>query len=108
MVELMREYGSEVSETISTPRVTGGIQKASIIRQFRRWNPNFFQYFERRNGQWVPKLGKQAELDRRAKARQRGGSSNQHQGDGAQTSHYKSSNSASKSKKKQQGKASSK
>jgi len=68
MVEIMQEYGSELSETVMPPRKSA-IQKASIVRQFRRWNPHFFQYFQHVNGKWVPKLGKHGELERRAKIR---------------------------------------
>lgn len=65
----MHEYGSEVSEHALPPR-KGEVQKASVVRQFRRWNPNFFQYFEYRQGKWAPKLGKLAELQRRARVRE--------------------------------------
>jgi len=68
MLEIMSEYGSEISETAVPPR-KGAVQKASVVRQFRRWNPNFFQHFVHRDGKWVPKLGRQGELDRRANAR---------------------------------------
>jgi hypothetical protein len=64
----MYEYGSEISDQVLAPR-KGDVQKASVVRQFRRWNPNFFLYFEHRQGRWVPKLGKKAELERRALAR---------------------------------------
>ena len=65
----MHEYGSEVSDNALPPR-KGEVQKASVVRQFRRWNPKFFEYFEHRNGRWVPKLGKKAELERRERARE--------------------------------------
>jgi hypothetical protein len=68
MLALMREYGSEVSETSLPPRKTF-VQKASVVRQFRRWNPNFLDYFEYRDGKWHPKLGKEGELKRRQLAR---------------------------------------
>lgn len=68
MLQLMREYGSEVSETSLPPRKTF-VQKASVVRQFRRWNPNFLEYFEFRDGKWHPKLGKEGELKRRQAAR---------------------------------------
>ena len=64
----MREYGSEVSDTVMPPRKQH-VQKASVIRQFRRWNPNFLDWFEYRSGQWVPKLGRAGELARREEAR---------------------------------------
>lgn len=64
----MRTYGSEVSDTVMPPRKTK-IQKASVIRQFRRWNPNFLEYFQYKYGRWVPKLGKEAELKRREEVR---------------------------------------
>ena len=67
-MELMRTYGSELSDTVMPPRKTK-IQKASIIRQFRRWNPNFLEFFHYAGGQWVPKLGKAGELKRREEAR---------------------------------------
>ena len=68
MLELMRTYGSELSDTVMPPRKTK-IQKASVIRQFRRWNPNFLEYFQYAGGKWVPKLGKEGELKRREEAR---------------------------------------
>ena len=64
MLTLMHEYGSEISDTAMPPRKQN-VQKASVVRQFRRWNPNFLDWFEYRSGQWVPKLGKVAELQRR-------------------------------------------
>lgn len=64
----MREYGSEVSDTAMPPRKTN-VQKASVVRQFRRWNPNFLDWFTFRNGHWVPKLGKEGELQRREESR---------------------------------------
>lgn len=64
----MSEYGSEVSEHAVPPR-KDGIKKASVVRQFRRWNPTFLEHFEHRHGKWVPKLGKEGELKRRAQAR---------------------------------------
>jgi hypothetical protein len=68
MIDLMQVYGSEVSDTAMPPRKSC-VQKASVVRQFRRWNPNFLQYFEHVNGRWVPKLGKHAELTRREQSR---------------------------------------
>lgn len=85
MLDIMREYGSEVSGTAVAPR-KGTVQKASVIRQFRRWNPNFFLHFYHRNGRWVPKLGKEAELERRASVRDemaRKTAKNQTRGQGA-------------------------
>lgn len=68
MLQLMRDYGSELSDTAVPPR-KDAVQKASVVRQFRRWNPTFFEHFVHKNGKWVPKLGKKGELDRRAKVR---------------------------------------
>jgi hypothetical protein len=68
MLEIMREYGSEVSETSMPPRKSF-VQHASVVRQFRRWNPNFHDWFEHVDGQWRPKLGKAGELKRREEAR---------------------------------------
>lgn len=68
MLEIMKIYGSEVSETAIPPR-KDNVQKASVVRQFRRWNPNFFEFFYHKDGKWVPKLGKEGELKRRAQAR---------------------------------------
>jgi hypothetical protein len=68
MLQLMREYGSELSETAVPPR-KDAVQKASVVRQFRRWNPTFFEHFYHKGGKWVPKLGKKGELERRAKLR---------------------------------------
>ena len=70
MISIMQEYGSEVSnQTLPAQRKTN-IKKASIIRQFRRWNPEFFRFFVHVNGKWVPKLGKEGELRRRIEKRQ--------------------------------------
>jgi hypothetical protein len=56
MIRIMQEYGSEVSNQ-TLPKRKDDIKKASIVRQFRRWNPEFFRYFIHVNGEWVPKLG---------------------------------------------------
>jgi hypothetical protein len=72
MLEIMREYGSEVSETSMPPRKSF-VQHASVVRQFRRWNPNFHDWFEHVDGQWRPKLGKAGELKRREEARRLAG-----------------------------------
>jgi hypothetical protein len=69
MLSIMREYGSEVSDMAMPPRKSY-VQKASVVRQFRRWNPHFLEWFEHVNGRWVPKLGKDGELRRRQQARQ--------------------------------------
>jgi hypothetical protein len=73
MLELMQAYGSEVSDhTHLSLALTSGkrnVQKASIVRQFRRWNPNFQEFFRHEGGKWIPKLGHQGELDRRARNR---------------------------------------
>ena len=69
MLHLMRTYGSEVSDMAMPPRKSC-VQKASVVRQFRRWNPHFLDWFEHVNGQWVPKLGREGELKRRQQARQ--------------------------------------
>lgn len=77
MLELMQTYGSEVSDHTHLNSSTLNadnknrktVQKASIVRQFRRWNPNFHEFFRHENGKWVPKLGLQGELDRRARSR---------------------------------------
>jgi hypothetical protein len=68
MMDLMQEYGSEVSDTAMLSRKSG-VKKASVIRQFRRWNPNFLDYFVHQNGKWIPKLGKVQELARREQSR---------------------------------------
>ena len=68
MLQLMREYGSELSDTAVPPR-KDSVQKASVVRQFRRWNPTFFEHFYHKNGKWIPKLGKKGELERREKVR---------------------------------------
>ena len=67
-MEIMSVYGSEVSETSVPPRKEN-VQKASVVRQFRRWNPNFFEFFIHKDGKWTPKLGKEGELKRREVAR---------------------------------------
>lgn len=68
MIRIMQEYGSEVSNQ-TLPKRKKDIKKASIVRQFRRWNPEFFRYFIHLNGEWVPKLGKDGELKRRMEKR---------------------------------------
>mmetsp|Transcript_10686 Transcript_10686/g.29487 ORF Transcript_10686/g.29487 Transcript_10686/m.29487 type:complete len:80 (-) Transcript_10686:1648-1887(-) len=69
MIQIMEVYGSEVSNQTLPRRKRGDIKKASIIRQFRRWNPEFFRFFVHVNGQWVPRLGKEGELRRREEKR---------------------------------------
>ena len=68
MLRIMHEYGSEISNQ-TLPKRRDNIKKASIVRQFRRWNPEFFHWFIHVNGEWVPKLGKDGELKRRAENR---------------------------------------
>ena len=68
MLSIMREYGSEVSDTAMPPRKSY-VQKASVVRQFRRWNPNFTEWFVLTNGIWTPKLGPEGEKKRRQEAR---------------------------------------
>ncbi|CAB9517947.1 expressed unknown protein [Seminavis robusta] len=68
MIRIMQTYGSEVSNQ-TLPKRKQPIQKASIVRQFRRWNPEFFRFFVHVNGEWVPRLGKEGELKRRAEKR---------------------------------------
>lgn len=68
MVRIMQEYGSEVSNQ-TLPQRKQAVKKASIVRQFRRWNPEFFRFFLHVNGEWVPKLGREGELRRRAEKR---------------------------------------
>lgn len=69
MLRIMKEYGSEVSNQTLPTRKTE-IKKTSVIRQFRRWNPDFFRYFQQdADGKWQPRLGKDGELKRRAEKR---------------------------------------
>jgi hypothetical protein len=68
MMRIMQEYGSEVSNQ-TLPKRRDNIKKASIVRQFRRWNPEFFRWFIHVNGEWVPKLGKEGEIQRRIEKR---------------------------------------
>jgi hypothetical protein len=68
MLAIMREYGSEMSDTAMPPRKSF-VQKASVVRQFRRWNPNFTEWFVHINGKWIPKLGIDGEKKRRQEAR---------------------------------------
>lgn len=70
MLEIMQIYGSEVSDTVMPPRKLN-IQKASVIRQFRRWNPNFLKHFHFKDGKWIPKLGREGEIARRHLARKK-------------------------------------
>ena len=69
MIRIMQEYGSEVSNQTLPQQRKNSIKKASIVRQFRRWNPEFFRYFLHVNGEWAPKLGRDGELRRRAEKR---------------------------------------
>lgn len=69
MLQLMAIYGSETSNQTLPQQRKNTIKKASIVRQFRRWNPEFFRYFLHVNGEWVPKLGKEGEMQRRAEKR---------------------------------------
>ena len=69
MIRIMQEYGSEVSNQTLPQQRKQNIKKASIVRQFRRWNPEFFRFFLHHNGEWVPKLGREGELRRRAEKR---------------------------------------
>jgi hypothetical protein len=69
MIEMMQVYGSEVSDSVMPIRKNQNIQKASIVRQFRRWNPNFLEHFHHVHGKWTPKLGHDGELHRRQEAR---------------------------------------
>ena len=87
MIRIMQEYGSEVSNQ-TLPKRKKDIKKASIVRQFRRWNPEFFRYFIHLNGEWVPKLGKEGELKRRMEKRRlikRQGSKGSDQGEDMQS-----------------------
>jgi hypothetical protein len=65
----MQAYGSEVSNQTLLPKRKDNIKKASIVRQFRRWNPEFFRYFIHVNGEWFPKLGQEGEWKRRVEKR---------------------------------------
>jgi hypothetical protein len=70
MLAIMEEYGSEATEaTLSSRRKAANVKKSSVVRQFRRWNPNFLEFFSFRQGQWVPKLGREQEIQRRIGAR---------------------------------------
>lgn len=69
MIRIMQDYGSEVSNQTLPQQRKQSIKKASIVRQFRRWNPNFFSFFFHHNGEWIPKLGREGELRRRAEKR---------------------------------------
>jgi hypothetical protein len=68
MIRIMQDYGSEVSNQ-TLPKRKDNIKKASIVRQFRRWNPEFFRYFIHVNGEWFPKLGQEGEWKRRVEKR---------------------------------------
>jgi hypothetical protein len=70
MLSIMEDYGSEVSDTTMPRRPRKlEVQRASVVRQFRRWNPNFLRHFVHKDGKWVPKLGKMGELARRERVR---------------------------------------
>jgi len=69
MIRIMQEYGSETSNQTLPQQRKNSIKKASIVRQFRRWNPEFFRFFLHINGEWIPKLGRDGELRRRAEKR---------------------------------------
>lgn len=85
MLSIMREFGSELSDTAMPPRKSY-VQKASAVRQFRRWNPNFLDWFEHVNGKWVPKLGKAGELKRRQEARRTASTQRKKKGGGGGSS----------------------
>jgi hypothetical protein len=70
MLAIMEEYGSETTEaTLSSRRKAANVKKSSVVRQFRRWNPNFLEFFSFRQGQWVPNLGREKEIQRRMRVR---------------------------------------
>jgi hypothetical protein len=101
MLAIMREYGSEVSDMAMPPRKSY-VQKASVVRQFRRWNPHFLEWFEHVNGRWVPKLGKDGELRRRQQARQEavtGNRTKDHSNNNKRTSSVSTKNNATSNKK---------
>jgi hypothetical protein len=70
MLAIMGEYGSETTEvTLSSRRKAANVKKSSVVRQFRRWNPNFLEFFSFQHGQWAPKLGREKEIQRRTRVR---------------------------------------
>jgi hypothetical protein len=70
MLAIMGEYGSETTEaTLSSRRKAANVKKSSVVRQFRRWNPNFLEFFSFQHGHWVPKLGREKEIHRRIRVR---------------------------------------
>jgi hypothetical protein len=70
MLAIMEEYGSETTEaSLSSRRKAANVKKSSVVRQFRRWNPNFLEFFSFRQGQWVPNLGREKEIQRRIRVR---------------------------------------
>ena len=69
MKPLMQVYGPEIY--ISPEKRNICISEISLRKQFRKWNPNFFVYFEMDiHFQWLPRMGKETELKRRHLARQ--------------------------------------
>jgi hypothetical protein len=66
MMNLMWEYGSKILNVVMPPHKLS-IHKALVARQFRQWNPNFFEYFSYTNGCWEP--NHQGELARRLQSR---------------------------------------
>jgi len=64
MLKLLLEYGPEVPTKSTDIRFTS---EASIKRKFRQWNPNFSKYFvlDPGHSEFVPILGKSAEIRRR-------------------------------------------
>jgi hypothetical protein len=65
MKSLMHTFGPERSTFRHESKQTSD---ASLRRKFRRWFPNFFQYFffEVKTGQWLARLGAEEEGKRRA------------------------------------------
>lgn len=47
MIHIMQEYGSETSDVSFIHNRKANVQKSSIVRQFRRYNPNFFEHVSR-------------------------------------------------------------
>ena len=67
MLTIMRVFGPEGLELWR--KDIHKLDKASLERTFKQWNPHFFTWFHRRRGQWVPVLGFKEESIRRETAR---------------------------------------
>lgn len=67
MITLMRVFGPE--DLQPWRKDLHKLDRSSIVRIFKQWNPHFFAWFHRKRGIWVPILGFREESLRRETAR---------------------------------------